>query len=584
VSAYISSGTRPRRSSVIALLIAAAVLYFAKEVLIPVAMAILLSFLLAPAVRRLEQWQLGRAASTLIVALFAFGVVFAIAGFAATQAVSLGAKLPEYRHNIVKKIHALRHPKHEGTIGRAAEAIKDIEKEAAPERPPIPVKESPGTPLEAFTDFVAPVAKPLAMTLAVIIFTILMLLNRENMRERVIALLGPGRIHLMTKAMSEASYRVSRYLMTQLMVNALFGIPFGIALYLIGIPNALLFGLLGMVLRFIPYAGVWIAVAMPAVLAFAISDSWTPVAGTLGVFLVLETLLAYVVEPWLYSKSVGLSPIAIIAAVTFWTWLWGPIGLLLATPLTVCVAVMGRYIPEFGYLNVLLGVEPVLAPEQRFYQRLLALDHDEAEELVENHLTAHGIAATFDDIIVPALTLAEADRRKGALEPARERFVFEHARQIIEELEHTPSANAGGPVCLVAAHDDADQVAALMLAKLLPPAQTCVMGAPPRAAEIVQTATQKQCKAILISAVPPNAASDAGYLARRLRRQLPDVKIIVGLWSVDGNNGSARERLLKLGVDEVVTRISEAPDVMRQLADAGKQASNEETAKRSARR
>jgi predicted PurR-regulated permease PerM len=584
VSAYISSGTRPRRSSVIALLIAAAVLYFAKEVLIPVAMAILLSFLLAPAVRRLEQWKLGRAASTLIVALFAFGVVFAFAGFAATQAVSLGAKLPEYRHNIVKKIHALRHPKHESAIGKAAEAIKDIEKEAAPERPPIPVKESPGTPLEAFTDFVAPVAKPLAMTLAVIIFTILMLLNRENMRERVIALLGPGRIHLMTKAMSEASYRVSRYLMTQLMVNALFGIPFGIALYLIGIPNALLFGLLGMVLRFIPYAGVWIAVAMPAVLAFAISDSWTPVAGTLGVFLVLETLLAYVVEPWLYSKSVGLSPIAIIAAVTFWTWLWGPIGLLLATPLTVCVAVMGRYIPEFGYLNVLLGVEPVLAPEQRFYQRLLALDHDEAEELVENHLTAHGIAATFDDIIVPALTLAEADRRKGALEPARERFVFEHARQIIEELEHTPSANAGGPVCLVAAHDDADQVAALMLAKLLPPAQTCVMGAPPRAAEIVQTATQKQCKAILISAVPPNAASDAGYLARRLRRQLPDVKIIVGLWSIDGNNGSARERLLKLGVDQVVTRISEAPDVMRQLADAGKQASNEETAKRTARR
>jgi methylmalonyl-CoA mutase cobalamin-binding subunit len=323
---------------------------------------------------------------------------------------------------------------------------------------------------------------------------------------------------------------------------------------------------------------------MPAVLAFAISDSWAPVAWTLGVFFALETLLAWVVEPWLYGKSVGLSPIAIIAAVTFWTWLWGPIGLLLATPLTVCVAVMGRYIPEFGYLNVLLGVEPVLAPEQRFYQRLLALDHEEAAELVESHVTAHGIAATFDDIIVPALTLAEADRRKGALEPARERFVFEHARQIIEELEHTPSASAGGPVCLVAAHDDADHVAALMLARLLPPAQTCVMGAPALAAEIVQTVTQKQCKAILISAVPPNAAHDAGYLARRLRRQLPDIKIVIGLWGADQNNGSARERLLKLGVDEVLTRISEAADVLRQLADAGDQTTKQETPKRSARR
>ena len=584
MSAYISSDTRPRRSSVIALLIAAGVLYLAKEVLIPVAMAILLSFPLAPAVRRLEEWKLGRVMSTLIVALLGFGVLFAVAGIAASQAVSLGAKLPEYRHNIVKKIHALRHPKQQSMIGKAAEAIKDIEKEAAPERPPIPVKESPATPLEAFAEFIAPVAKPVAMTLAVIIFTILMLLNRENMRERVIALLGPGRIHLMTKAMAEASYRVSRYLMTQLVVNAVFGIPFGIALYLIGIPNAVLFGLLGMVLRFIPYAGVWIAVAMPAVLACAISDSWTPVAWTLGVFFVLETLLAYAIEPWLYGKSVGLSPIAVIAAVTFWTWLWGPVGLLLATPLTVCVAVMGRYIPEFGYLNVLLGVEPVLSPEERFYQRLIALDHEEAQELIENHVTAHGIAAAFDDVVVPALSLAETDRRKGSLEPARERFVYEHARRIIEELEHVPSGNGGAPVCLVAAHDDADHVAALMLAKLLPPAQTCVMGAPVLAAEIVQTATQKQCKAILISAVPPNAASDAGYLARRLRRQLPDVRIVVGLWGSEEKNGSARERLLKLDVDEVVTRIADAADVLRQLADTSQQTGKQETSKRTARR
>ena len=583
MSAYISSGSRPRRSSIVALLIAAAVLYLAKEVLIPVAVAILLSFLLAPAVRRLEQWRLGRVAATLIVAVVGFGIISAVAGIAATQAVSLGAKLPEYRHNIVEKLHALRHPKRDSNIGKAAEAIKDIEKEAAPDRPPIPVKESPGTQFEALADFMAPVAKPVAMTLAVIVFTILMLLHRENMRDRVIGLIGPGRIHLMTKAMAEASYRVSRYLATQLVVNALFGVPFGIALYFIGIPNAALFGLLGMVLRFIPYAGVWIAAAMPAVLAFAIFDSWTPMAWTLGVFVALETLLAYVIEPWLYGKSAGLSPIAVITAVIFWTWLWGPVGLLLAMPLTVCVAVMGRHIPEFGYLNVLLGVEPVLSPEERFYQRLIALDHDEAEELIESHVAAHGIAATLDEVIMPALTLAEIDRRKGALEPARERFVYEHARQIIEELEHLPAGNSAVAVCLVAAHDEADHVAALMLAKLLPPAQTCVMGIPVRPAETVQAATQKQCKAILISAVPPNAAGDAGYLARRLRRQLPEIKIVVGLWGTEEKSGSARERLLKLGVDEVVTRVSEVPDRLRRPADRGKPAQKQDVPKRSAR-
>jgi len=582
VSAYISSGTRPRRSSIIALLIAAGVLWLAKEVLIPVAVAILLAFLLAPAVRRLEAWKLGRIPSTVIVSLLGFGLLFAVAAIATSQAISLATKLPEYRQNIVEKINALRHPTRESDIGRAAEALKDLEEEAAPAEP-IPVKESPGSSLEAFGDFMAPVTKPRAMTFAVIVFTILMLLNRENMRERVLALLGPDRIHLMTKAMGEASYRVSRYLMMQLVVNAMFGIPFGIALYFIGIPNAALFGLLGMVLRFIPYAGVWIAAAMPAVLAFAISDSWTPVAWTLGVFFTLETVLAYVIEPWLYGKSAGLSPVAIILAVVFWTWLWGPIGLLLATPLTVCVAVMGRYIPEFGYLNVLLGVEPVLSPEERLYQRLIALDHEEAEELVESHVGSHGIAATFDEVIVPALSLAESDRRKGALEPARERFVFEHMRQIVEELEPVPAGSGGVPVCIVAARDDADHLAALMLAKLLPPGQTCVMGAPARPAEIVQTAAQKQCKAILISAVPPNGAGDAGYLARRLRRQLPDVKIVVGLWSADRNNASARERLLKLGVDEVVTRVSEAPHALHPLAAAGAQASNQETAKRSAR-
>jgi predicted PurR-regulated permease PerM len=564
--AYSTSGPRSRRSSFIALVIATAVLYLAADVLIPLAIAILLAFLAAPAVRRLERWKLPRWLATAVVAAVGFGVIFGIGAIAAIEGVSLAAKLPEYRHNIAAKIHALRHPDQKTTIGKATEAIKDIERQAAPERPPMPVKETPATAFEALAQVAAPVAKPLAMALAVIVFTILLLGDRDNMRDRLIGLLGTGRINAMTRAMAEASDRVARYLATQLVVNAMFGIPFGIALYLIGIPNALLFGLLGMLMRFVPYAGVWIAAAMPAILAFAISDSWTPVLWTLGVFAALELLLAYVIEPWLYGKSAGLSPIAIIAAVMFWTWLWGPIGLLLATPLTVCVAVVGRHIPELGYLNVLLGVDPVLSPEQRFYQRLLALDHEEAQELAEQHAAAHGIATTFDEVMIPALTLAKIDRRKGALEPARERFIYEQVRRMVEELEAVPARDAAAPACIVGAHDEADHIAALMVAKLLPASQSCVLGAGTLAGEIAQAASEHRCDVVFISAVPPNAAHYAGYLARRVRREVPGAKIAVGVWAGADDVGASRERLLKLGVDEVCLHIAEAPSLLQQLA------------------
>jgi predicted PurR-regulated permease PerM len=574
---------RPRRSSLIGLVIATAVLYLAAEVLIPLAIAILLAFLAAPAVRWLERCRLPRVAATLIVAAIGFGVIFGIGAIAATQAVSLAAKLPEYRQNIAAKIHKLRHPDQRSTIGKAAAAIKDIERQAAPERPPMPVKETPGTAFEALGQFVAPVAKPAAMTLAVIVFTVLLLLNQEAMRERLIGLLGTSRISATTRAMGEASYRVSRYLGTQFVVNAMFGIPFGIALWLIGIPNALLFGMLGMVLRFVPYVGVWIAAAMPIALSFAISDGWTPVLWTAGVVGGVELLLAYVVEPWLYGKSAGLSPIAILVAVLFWTWLWGPVGLLLATPLTVCVAVIGRHIPEFGFFNMLLGTEAVLRPSERFYQRLLALDAEDAASIVEQYASAHGTARTADEIILPALRLAEVDRRKGALEPARERFVYQHIRRIVELLEPAAPANAPGSVCVVAAHDDADHIAALLAAKLFGRSQACVVGAPALAAEVAHAAAEHRCGAVLISAVPPKAHY-AGYLARRLRRELPEVKIVVGLWAGEDNVGTTRERLAKLGVDQVLVRIAEAPSVLRKLVAVSPPNEKSDRAKRAAPR
>jgi len=521
-----------------------AVLYLAKEVLIPLALAILFSFLLAPVVRRLERW-LWRIPATLIVVLLAFSAIGGVAVLAGKQAVSLAAKLPEYRENIIKKIHAVQAPK-EGDLAKAADAIKDLQEEAAAEQPPLAVKETPGSPFEAILDFLTPFAKPVGTALAVIVFTILMLLNRENMRERIIGLIGPRRIHLMTRAMGEASYRVSSYLYMQLVVNAMFGIPFGIALYFIGVPNAMLWGLLGILLRFIPYAGVWVAAAMPTLLAFAIGDDWSMAAWTLGTFLTLELVLVNAIEPWLYGRSAGLAPIAVIASALFWTWLWGPVGLLLATPLTVCVTVIGRYVPELGFLNTLLGVEPVLEPDERFYQRLVGLDLDEASELAEKHAAAHGLVATLDDVLVPALGLVGADRRNGRLEPARERFIFESMRRVAEDLE-APKGQAtrsGAPCRVVAAHDEADRVAGLMLARALP-------------AQVTDIDADEDSRVIVISAAPPQAASHAGYAARKLRAKYPQAKLIVALWAANGDLAKARDRLAHFGVDAVVAKVAD---------------------------
>ncbi|HYI87285.1 MAG TPA: AI-2E family transporter [Burkholderiales bacterium] len=582
----------------ITLVVVAAILYLARDVLIPLALAILLSFLLTPAVTLLERWRLGRVPATAVIVLLSFSFIGAVGWFAASQAVSLAANLPEYRENISAKIRALRAPS-DGRLGQAAEAIRDLEEEAAPEAPPLAVKETAATPLAALMEWTAPFAKPLGMALAVIIFTILLLLNREDMRDRLIGLIGAGRINLTTQAFGEASQRVSRYLYMQLVVNAGFGIPFGIALYFIGIPNAMLWGVLVTLLRFIPYAGIWIAVAMPVTLAFAISDGWSLVAWTVGVFIAFELAFVYGVEPWLYGRSTGLSPIAIMAAVIFWTWLWGPVGLLLATPLTVCVAVMGRYIPEFGFLNVLLGVEPVLPPEGRLYQRLIALDDEEAIDVAEQYANEHGLLALHEAVVIPALGLAEQDRHRGVIDEARERFVFDTVRKIIEDVEDrkamkeelqrekeqgepkqegaaqpaVPAAPAPTPsrapaaLCIVGAHDEADHVAGLAFARVLPPADfdAQVIDFPVLAGEIVDRVAESGANIVCISAVPPQAAIQAGYLVKRLKSRLPEVKLLVVIWTSE-DIARARARLGEAGADKIVSSFPEAVAQLRELS------------------
>jgi predicted PurR-regulated permease PerM len=553
---------------VVALIATVAALYFARDVLIPVALAALLGFLLAPAVRRLEHLGARRGIATLLVTVFAFSLIGAIGWVVTHQAVSLAAKLPEYRANITKKIRAVKAPA-KGELGKAAEAVKEIHKQAVPAAPPLAVTETPASPFAQLADLLAPFFKPVGTALAVIVFTILLLLNRENMRERLIALMGARHINVTTQALSEISGRVSRYLLMQLLVNTCFGVPFGIALYLIGMPNAVLWGLLAIALRFIPYAGAWVAAALPALLAFAIADDWTLVAWTLGVFLALEVSLVYALEPWLYGRSTGLSAIAVMAATVFWTWLWGPVGLLLATPLTVCVVVVGRYIPQLGFLNLMLGAEPPLPIGTRLYQRLLSLEFREAVKLARGYRDEHGQTALYEDVIIPALRLAERDRQDGVSTPASARSVVESVERLLAECEDEDAKALLAPqrsVCIASARDGIDCVAARMLARLL---QASEFGAialehSNPAAETLAAVEDARCETVLISALQPPAGSHTESLCRRLRQRFPQMKILVGLWAADGDVAKVAVRLKAAGADEVVTTLHGAVQRVRE--------------------
>ena len=569
---------RPARSpatTLLAVFVATAALYLAREVLIPLALAVFIGALLAPAVRRLESLHLGalhlgRTASSLI-AVGLFVAVLAVVGVAAgNQMVSLVGKLPDYKQNIAKKLRTLHSPP-KGELGKAAQAIKELENEnakAAPKPAPKPAPVAvPTTGSEIIGTLGVPLLTLAAMVAAVLVITALMLIKRDDLRDRVLRLVGRGQIHLTTQAMEDAAGRVSRYLLMQLVVNVCYAVPLSLALYFIGLPNALLFGLLATVLRFIPYVGAAAAAAMPISLAFAISEGWEIVLWTAGAVAALEFTVAYVIEPWLYGESTGLSPIAIVFSAIFWTWLWGPIGLLLATPMTVCASVVGRHLPQFKFLHVLLGTEPVLPPPARVYQRLVAMELEEAVDLAEKHEREHGADALCDEVLLPALILAKRDAQRDALDERHERFVLEGLQRIVEELPGAREAEEGA-VAIIPARDAFDRAAGAMLARALT-AERFDAGLLPQnllASEILEKIGE--ATVACISAVPPQAAVNAGYLCKRLRARYPGLKIVVALWCADVEGEALRARLRESGADEVAGTLRGAVEKIRLFAPA----------------
>lgn len=584
------------------LVVVVAALYLAKGVLIPLTLAALLSFLLIPVCDWLERRKLGRIPAVLVTVILAFSVLGIGTWTAAVQITDLAPKIPEYQINIQSKLHSINDyfGNALGRIRKTADDLGEKPPEPAPaprqdvpeERPSlVRVISTPLSPVQVIGGMLGSMLVLTGSTGLVIALVVFILLRREDLRDRFIRLVGRGQLTVTTQALEDAASRVSRFLLMQLFINITFGVPIGIGLYFIGVPNAILWGILATLLRFIPYIGAWSAAAAPIGLSLAISTNWTAPILTVGLFVALELFVNNVMEPWIYGKNTGVSSVAILVAAVFWTWLWGPLGLLLATPLTVCLLVIGKHVPELSFLDTLLGNEPVFEPKKRVYQRLLAGDQEEAAELVEGFLEHMPLVEIYDTVLVPALALAEIDWHRGDLNESRHKFILQSLRASTEELGerqqavhakgHPAEAKEGDEAssfvpltnssnfCILClpAHDEADEIACIMLAQLLELGGCTVHAASVTAlvSEMVDLVEHRRADVVCISATPPAAVMHARYLCKRLRGRFPEANLIVGLWNAKGDLNQAKERIGCGAAAHVVGTLADAQEQVRQI-------------------
>jgi hypothetical protein len=431
--------------------------------------------------------------------------------------------------------------------------------------PPVPVeiKQPQAAPLQVLRDVVGPLLPALAATGLVGLFAMLILLQREDLRGRLLRLAGVGDLERTTAAMNEAAERLSRYLLMQLAVGIGYGAAIGIGLAVIGIPNAPLWAVLGIVTRFIPYIGGPLTAIVPCMLAIAVDPGWSKLLWTVALFAVVETFTANVVEPWVYARSTGLSAVAIVAAAAFWTWLWGTVGLLLATPLTVCLVVLGRYVPQLHFLDVLLGNEPVLSPAERFYQRLLARDPEEATEQAEAYAREHSIEAFFDDVAIPALAMAQADSDRGVLPAPRRAAIAAGLATVLDNLAEDGQPEEDQqrePIVCLAGRNELDLAAAWLLQHLLRRRGHPVQVFSPDALTTfnLDRLPLRNAPVVCLSLLSAGSSARVQYLVRRVRRRARHARLLIGFW------GQRRDALAD--TDAAVTTIADA--VATSLAEA----------------
>jgi predicted PurR-regulated permease PerM len=557
--------------------IVVATLYFAREVLLPIALACILSFMLAPPVRTLQNHKVPRGLAVAAVVLLAFFVIFMLGSIMAHQVSHLAKDLPRYESTISAKIERLQGFGTGGTLERAQQVLEDLSKQLGggeqkavqgplAEEPavPIPVEvhEPKGALLHVLSRLINPLLGPLATTAIIIVFVIFILTMREDLRDRLIRLAGSTDIPHATAAIDDAARRLSRLFLAQLAINAAFGVLVGLGLFIIGIPSSFVWGVLAGILRFIPFIGPILGLVFPLALAISVDPGWSMVAWTVLLFLGLELITGQLIEPVIQGHSTGLSPVAVVVAATFWAWLWGPVGLVLAVPLTVILVVLGRHVDELKFFDVLLGDKPALSEAQGFYQRMLARDPIEAIEQAKSYMLTHSLAGYCDEVVRPGLMLAQKDAERGILEDDKKTHIRETIESLSADIAHerwliskeaqestttsaarlpilavdqlAPTWRSGKPLLVIGARTELDQAAAAMLATLVE-----MHGVPVRieraemlAACNIANLDLSGIALMCVSSVDIKTPAHIHFAARRLRSRAPNAKLLLGLWSV----------------------------------------------------
>ncbi len=614
--ARVPAAEAPRSEKLLGLAVGVVVvvaLYLGREVLIPITLAVLLSFLLAPLVALLRRLRLPKIPAVLLAVAASLGVILMLGGLIGTQLASLAQDLPRYQSTVQNKVSSVRgfaddelklltarfgHVARGSATGATRPAGPSGEQKATP----VVIQEPPSTPLQLLQQVVGPALGPLETVGIVFVVSIFILLQHADLRDRLIRLFGSNDLLRTTAALDEAGSRLARYFLTQLGINSSFGLLIGIGLSIIGVPNPTLWGVLGALLRFVPYVGAIIAAVLPVALAAAVDPGWTMMGWTAGLFLVTEGVMGQVVEPLVYGHSTGLSPVAVIVVAIFWSWIWGPIGLILSTPLTLCLVVLGRHVEHLEFLDIILGDRPALTPIESFYQRMLAGDDDEVLRQAEGLLRLRSLSSYYDDIVLKGLKLAAADIQRGALPPDRITQIKATIHDLVEDLEgyddvdpapgskdeelagtqredrqtpitpppegaapsqsRRPAAwQSAAPVLCLAGRGPLDETASRMLAQLLGKhglganvaASTQASGAEVQTLDPTGVAMVCLCY-LELSGNPVRLR----YLLRRLRERLPGVLLMVSLWPLDYEPAADEEMRQHVGADFYVSSLSEA--------------------------
>ncbi len=556
--------------TLLTLVLVVGILYTGKQVLLPMALGIVLAFVLTPLVRQFDRMHLPRFAGVALTMVLALGAVGGMGYVVYDQFAQLSGEISQYTTSMRRKVSQLRLGNDAAIqqFTRTLDRVTDQFYNDPDQRKAQPVRVVPPkpSPPQRLREGFAAVFEPLASAFIVIVLVAFLLGQREDLRDRFIRLIGSGNVTMTTRLMNEAAYRVSQFLVWQTLINLAFGLLVGAGLYWIGVPYAALWGGITALLRFVPYVGTVLSALMPAALAFATFPGWTETLQTLALFLGLDLVTAYFVEPVVFGYRTGVSSFALLISALFWIWVWGPVGLLLATPLTVCFAVLGRHVRSLRFLAIIFADEPALQPHVRFYQRLLARDEDEAGVVVNRMLQETGAVAVIDQVLIPTVTLVLNHREQNEISDDDAEFVLDVVAETIQQLPSTAEGMPTTSIIGLTVRAPADELVLEMLRTAYGRQRITSMSPALTAEEALRAAIRQAPAMICIAAAGSARGSELRNYCRRIRSELPDTRIVVLRPQLeDAEAPRSIERFREAGADSLVLNAKEAVGAIDRL-------------------